>query len=289
MTNLPPPPDQPQSAYPPPGQQSAYPPPNQPAANQPPPPGQIPPPPPAGSVPQAGPQGAPFGRAASPVPPPPGSVPVVKAPPVAWLIPLAALLAVIGVFTPWFTPHGQVGKYSQDFDSLYSFKDGKVGVVAPIALVALAVSVIGLLRGKVGRRLSGSADPVRSAGKYSIGVGVVSLVCLLIAWFMVTSQYKFTAGGTEYSWDDFESKIKAAGGTLGRGPGIGFWLTLVAGVLAIVAGIVILVQAKSTASKPTTFPPQPGVTPPAPGGYPQPGAYPPPQQLSLDKQPPPSA
>jgi hypothetical protein len=233
--------------------------------------------PPPGSTPQAGPQGAPFGPPGSPVPPPPpGTVPVAKAPPVAWLIPLAALLSVIGLFTPWFTPHADKGGQTVKFDSLYSFKDGKIGLVAPIALVVLAITVIGLLRGRVRGRLAGSSDPVHSTGKYSIGVGVVALVCLVIAWFLVTTQYKFTLAGTEYSWSDFESKLKAAGATLSRGPGIGFWLTLAGGILAVIAGIVLLVQAKSTAPAP---PPAPQV----------PGAYPPAQPLSLDKQQPPSA
>jgi hypothetical protein len=256
-----------------------------------PPPGSLPPPPPPGSVPQAGPPAAPFGPPGSPIPPPPpGTMPVAKAPPIAWLIPLAALLSVIGVFTPWFTPHGQIGRYSQNFDSLYSFKDGKIGLIAPIALVVLAVTVIGLLRGKVRGRLAGSADPVRSAGKYAIGVGIVALVCLVIAWFLVTTQYKFTLAGTEYSWNDFEAKVKQAGGTLSRGPGIGFWLTLVGGLLAVIAGVVMLMQAKATAPPPPQLPPPgafPGGYPPAAG--PQYGAYPPAQQLSLDKQPPPPA
>lgn len=267
----PPPPDQPSPYQPPLYQPPSY----QPSPYQPPsqpPPGSMPPP--AGAVPQPGPQGAPFARpAASVPPPPPGTVPVAKAPPVAWLIPLAALLAVIGVFTPWFKPHGEVGKYSQDFDALYSVKDGKIGLLAPIALVVLAISVVGLLRGKVRGRLAGSADPVRSAAKYAIGVGVGSLICLVIAWVMVTSQYKFTLNGTEYSWSDFESKVKAAGGTLSRGPQFGYWLTLAGALLAVIAGIVMLVQAKSAAPAGTPTPPPPG-------------AYPPAQPPSLDKQPP---
>lgn len=256
MTSYPPPPEGPHN----------------PAPGQPSPHGQSFPPPPPSFGPQGPPQGPPAPRQ---IPAPPGVTPVPKAPPIAWLIPLAALLAVIGAFTPWFKPHGQIGRYSQDFDALYSFKDGKIGLIAPIALVVLALSVIGLLQGKVRGRLAGSTDPVRSMAKYAIGVGVVSLVCLLIAWFLVTTQYKFTVGGQEYSWNDFESKLKTAGGTLGRGPQIGYWLTLVGALLAIVAGVVMLVQAKSsTPAQPVGAPQR--TLPPPPSGYPPAGP-------SLDK------
>lgn len=266
------------TSYPPPPQGPPYP-------QQTPPPGQ--------PVPQAGPL---YGTAGSPLPPPPppppGSVPVAKAPPAAWLIPAAALLAVIGAFTPWFTPHGAVAGYSQDFSSLYSFKDGKVGLIAPIALLALAITVVGLLRGKVRGRLASSADPVRTAGKSAIAVGLVSVVCLVIAWFLVTTQYKFTANGIEYSWGDFESKIKAAGGSLSRGPQIGYWLTLAGAILALIAGVVMLVQAKTApAVQRPTLPPPGGFPPPAgnqPGAFPPPAGYPA-TGPSLDKQPPPSA
>ena len=249
------------TSYPPPGQT--------------PPPGQYPPPPPPppAFAPQQGPQQ--YGHPAdpprvSPPPPPVTQTAPVQAPPVAWLVPLAALLAVIGAFTPWFRPHGEAGGASKDFDNLYSWKDGKIGLVAPIILVILAISVIGLLQGKARGRFASGPDPVRSVAKYCIGAGVVSLVCLLIAWFLVTSQYKFQVPGRTYSWDDFEK----LGVTLSRGPQIGYWLTLVAGVLAIVGGVLMLLAAKPVPVSPSGAfpPPQNGAFPPA-----QTGAFPPAQ------------
>ena len=103
----------------------------------PPPTGQTPPPE-FGAAPQqpygapAPPPQQPYG---APVPPqqaygapaPPPYVPVetqaVKAPVVAWLVPIAALLAVIGVFTPWFkakataSANGETAHHT--FDGLY--------------------------------------------------------------------------------------------------------------------------------------------------------------------------
>ena len=137
-----------------------------------PPPPAGPPPPPTYGAPQA--YGAPL---------PPPAVPVltrvVKVPVVAWLVPLAALLALVGAFTPWFkakaTASANGKTIHHTFDGLYSFKDGKLGLLAPILLVILAAGVVGLLIGKAPARFSkGDAHPVASAGKASLIVGGVS-------------------------------------------------------------------------------------------------------------------
>lgn len=249
------------TAYPPPPGQPEY----QPAGGQypPPPPGaaQTPPPPPPNFAPQ---QSAPWPAqpGQSPVPPPPpGTAPVAKAPPAAWLLPLAALLAIIGAVTPWFRPQVSIrGRTIQAQDTLYSIKDGKIGIIAPIVLTVLAFMAIGLLRGKVRGRLAGASDPVRSVGKYAVIAGVVSAVCLLIAWFLVTTQYKF--GGA--SWSDFEKQVNAAGGSLGRGPQVGYWLTAAAALVAIAGGVVMLLQAKSEQSGPQLAPTSLQKPPPPP-------------------------
>lgn len=176
--------------------------------------------------------------------PPPGAVAAPAVPPVAWVIPPAAVLAVIGAVTPWFRPHGQVRGLSRDYDALYSIRDGKIGVIAPIALVVLALGVVNLMRGKVRGRLAASADPIRTTAKYALGAGLAALVCLVIAWFLVASQYKFAlTDGETLSFEDYRSRLEQLGGSLSRGPQPGYWLTLAGAVLAIVAGLVLLVQA----------------------------------------------
>ncbi|MEP7020309.1 MAG: hypothetical protein ABI808_06635, partial [Pseudonocardiales bacterium] len=224
-------------------------------------------------------------------PAPPPAVPVateeVKVPVVAWLVPLAALLALIGVFTPWFkakaTATGNGRTIHHTFDGLYSFKDGKIGLLAPILLVVIAIGVIGLILGRTPARLNSAAHPVASAGKASIIAGGVSLVCVIIAWFLVKSQYKFTEGGRKYGWDEYIKAFKDAGAKLelSRGPQIGYFLTIAAGVLAIVAGILMILAARSSSATPApsayppagaNFGPAPGAYPPAPAGYGQPPA-----------------
>lgn len=226
-------------------------------------------------------------------PAPPPVVPVqtesVKAPAAAWLVPLAALLALIGVFTPWFKAKANAvidgKKTSEAADALYSWKDGKIGLLAPILLIIIAIGVVGLLTGRTPARFKrGDAHPVATAGKASLIGGGVTLVCVVIAWFLVKSQYKFPGpNGKDISWDDFIKLAKDNGVKLelSRGPQIGYFLTIVAGILTIVAGILMILAARgSSSSTPTAagYPPSggnvggaPGGYPPAPGGYPQSG------------------
>lgn len=230
MTAYPPAPDQ-SAAYPPPpppapfANPAGYPPP--PPANYPSSPGAYPPAPPAANTPGTYP------------PPPPMSQPAVKAPFVAWFVPLAALVAIIGAATPWFNPTAKQNGVNvlQDGGALYSWKDGRIGLAAPILLVLLSISVIGLLRGKVGRRFKGT-NPVRSLGTSTIIIGLIAVATAVIAWFLVPGQYHFTAGATTLSWHDLQDR----GLAMSRGPQIGFFLTIVAGVLAVIAGIAVRVQ-----------------------------------------------
>ena len=109
-----------------------------------------------------------------------------KVPPAAWLVPLGAVLAVVGVFTPWFKPQASVKGKDVDVvkDSLYSFKEGRLGLIAPVLIVILAVGVVRLIQGhSVARFNRGSRSPVSSAGLGAVIVGVVALVAAAIAYF----------------------------------------------------------------------------------------------------------
>lgn len=238
------------------------------------------PPPPSGNwTPPAG---------AAPVPPAPAPVAQhVTVPPLAWLVPLAALLAVIGAFTPWFRPElHKDGRSAAVDNALYSWKDGKIGLVAPILLVILAIGVAGLLVGRTPARFTrGGAHPVASAGKAAIVAGVISVVCMIIAWFLVIGQYEITdpTTGSKTSLKSFASSV---GATTSQGPQVGYWLTGAGAVLAIVAGVLMIAAARKatgTAGFQAGPPAPPGVYPPpapsAPGAYqqqpprPAPGGY----------------
>lgn len=151
----------------------------------------------------------------------------------AWLVPVAALLAVIGALLAWFRP--RVASRARTFDAIYSVKD-KAGLVVPLALVLLSISIVGLVLGKPRGRLAGSSDPVRLAGWYCIATGLGCAVAVAVAWAMVPSLYSFDVAGRRLSWDQYQQ----AGLRLDRGPAAGFWLSCAAAALALVSGVLLV-------------------------------------------------
>lgn len=253
MTSYPPPPGE----QPAPGQ---YP---TPAVGQQPQPGAYPPPaqPQPGAYPPPG-QPVQPGAAVPPNPYVPGSgTPAehvdVKAGQIGWLVPLGALLAVVGLFTPWFKPSikatrpGNGGRVSLPFENLYSIKDGRIGILAPVVLVVVAVGVVSLLQGRVPRRFAGkSRHPVSSAGLSAIGAGVLSLLFLVVAWFLLPGQLtvsKSDAGEKLSGYNKIKDRLEGLGYkdlVLSHGAKIGFWLTAIGALLVIVAGVLLFLDGK---------------------------------------------
>lgn len=236
---------------------TSYPPPANQPANQP------------GGQPPTGP-GPAYG---APVPPPPTYAPAagvpVKAPVTAWLVPLAGLLGLIGLFTTWFAPYGDLdGQRELSGSNLHPWDDGKIGMLGPILLIVIGGAVAALLLGRISQRFSrGAAHPVVTGGRYAAGAGVVTIVCLIIAWFMLPSQYKIDLGtGGKLSWDDASDLAKENGHTLviSHGPEIGFWLTGVAALLAIIGGVLMILAARNSAAANSAAPANPYPSPPSP-------------------------
>ncbi|MEO6886727.1 MAG: hypothetical protein ABI232_10670 [Jatrophihabitantaceae bacterium] len=174
----------------------------------------------------------------------------VKVPAVAWLVPVAGLLGLIGLFTTWFAPYGDVdGERALSGSNLHPWDDGKIGMIGPILLIVIGGAVAAMLLGKISSRFTrGSAHPVVNGGRYAAGAGAVTVICLIVAWFMLASQYKVDLGtGSKLSWDDASQLAKQNGHTLtiSHGPQIGFWLTGVAAVLAIIGGVLMILSARS--------------------------------------------
>jgi hypothetical protein len=160
----------------------------------------------------------------------------VFVPAIAWAVPGAAALAVLGAFLPWFQPRGTLAGQTRTFDALYSVKD-KVGLVVPVVLVLASISVVGLLLGKPRGRLAAHPQPAHLVALYSVAAGVAGLIALVVAFAMVPSLYGFVVAGRTLSWTQYEH----VGVHLTRGADLGFWLTGAAAVLALAAGVAMLV------------------------------------------------
>lgn len=191
--------------------------------------------------------------------------PPAKAPAVAWLVPLAAGLALVGALTPWFRPtltlSTSIATQHVNGEHIFAWDDAWIGLLGSVMLVVVGIGVIGPLTGR--RALVGgrSVEPMRSAARSMIIAGAVSAACLLAAWFLLPSQYRVDDGtgtGHKISWDDAISRAKDLGvdAKIGHGPQIGFWLTAAAAALAVVTGLVLLSSHKSA-----TSPPAPHLTP----------------------------
>jgi Co/Zn/Cd efflux system component len=153
---------------------------------------------------------------------------------VAWLVVLAGALALVGAFTPWFRPKASAhGRSISARDSVYTWDDGKIGILASVLLVLAGFGVLALLLGKASRRFTANGrHPVENAGRTSMIAGAVGLVVSGGAWILVPHQYK--------QWDEIQSEVRSIGGTLSRGPQIGFFLTVAAAILALVGGAVLI-------------------------------------------------
>ena len=96
----------------------------------------------------------------------------------------------------------------------------------------------------------------------------MAVVCTVVAWFMLPSQYKIDGpDGRKLSWDDAVKLAKQEGINLdiSRGPQIGFWLTIAGAVLAIAGGVLLMAAGKKAAvALPPVPPPPPPVAPPSP-------------------------
>jgi hypothetical protein len=160
----------------------------------------------------------------------------VTVPTLGALIPLAALLALVGAVTPWFAPVGTVNdvRVLQAEHALYSWKDGRLGLIAPIALTILGIGVIALMRGRTSGRFRRSDSPLSSAGNRALWVSLISAGGLGASWEFVTHQYRppVDNGG---SWDGAQQM----GIAMSRNPQVGFYLTAAAVVLALVGGIAL--------------------------------------------------
>jgi NADH:ubiquinone oxidoreductase subunit 6 (subunit J) len=168
----------------------------------------------------------------------------VNVPPVAWLVPAAALLGLVGAFAPWFRARGVYeGHVVLEGSSLNAFTDATIGVLAPIVLIVGAVIVVLLFRGTAPRWFLGRRDPVRSVAEFVIGAGAVAVLCLVIAWFLVPAQYHFSVSGARYDW----AEVERIGIDLSRGPQFGFVLTGAAVALAMVSGALMMVMAHPVA------------------------------------------
>lgn len=189
--------------------------------------------------------------------PPPASVPIAsaplaKAPPVAWLVPIAALAAIVGAILPWFQPilynHGKALSIPE---SAHSWEAGRIGVLGPVLLVLVGILVFRRLMGKASARArKDGRNPVTRAGFVVVVAVVVTLGLQFLARAVVLKAITVNAGGKSFNLVDYASAAGYSG--ISRGTQIGFWVTAGAAVVALIGGIAMMIVGRKQASAPVS-------------------------------------
>ena len=237
----------------------------------------------------------------TPYPPPPPTPPttpappassqaavVAKAPPFGWGAVAAGVLGILALVLPWFSPSAKVGGESTSSDTSFHAWNGYLFlVVGPALLISFGLLWFQGMRGTHNNRFASSRSPVRSLSLQSIGAGAVAIVIGILAFpvFAATYKIKTSTSGSAISWGKFEKLVKAAGGSVSKGPQFGLWLLFIGGVILIVVGVLgFLATNAANKTAPAAGDAFGGPTPgyDQPGGYQQPGGYP---HGGFDQQP----
>jgi len=163
----------------------------------------------------------------------------VHFPPEIWLVFVSAAVAIAGAFVPWFDPYGTdvLGhRVLRANHAVYSWQDGRIGLLAPVLLVVFAIGILRMMRGTK-RFAASKVGPVTGVGLWALVVGALTVGCVLVANALLPGQFDTPAavGGT---W----SSVKAYGITMSRNPQTGLWLTLTAAGLCVLCGIALIVS-----------------------------------------------
>jgi hypothetical protein len=138
-----------------------------------------------------------------------------------------AVVAVVGAVLPWFAPMGR----RVSIPTAFCLQAGRIGFLAPLAIIGAALFVLGPRLGWTGKDRPGRSNEMD--GLLIAGSGAVAGAVLVLTWYLLPSSYTFTAG---LSWD----KLNAAGHALHRGPQPGYFISIAAAVLAVGCGVLLV-------------------------------------------------
>jgi hypothetical protein len=168
--------------------------------------------------------------------PAPTAEPTTRVTPLAWLAAAPAIVAIVGAVLPWFAPTGTKGGVAAvDIPKAFCLQAGRVGFLAPLALIVAAVAVLGprlglFAKGQPTRRLD-------TDGLVVAGSGLGAALVLGVAWYFLPDSYTFSGG---ISWDSLSN----AGFDLQRQPQPGYFISIAAAVIAIGCGVAMVVAGR---------------------------------------------
>jgi hypothetical protein len=183
-------------------------------------------------------------------PPPPADARPISTPRVAWLVPIAGVLAIVGAILPWFEPIGYAhGRHGSLGITSHAWQGGAIGVLAPVVLIVIGVLVLRLLVSS--RPAKPGKNPVRRYGVLAIVFALLALLFQLFARGLILHA-DVSVNGKTYHLDDLAGRAGLS--AISRGTQIGFWITAAAAVIALVGGIAMLVVGRKKDAAPVAAP-----------------------------------
>lgn len=155
-----------------------------------------------------------------------------------WLPVSFAVPALVGAALAWFAPTGSGQGGGLQIAPAYCWQAGRIGFLAPLALVIAAVAVLGPRHGWFAK---GEPRTYRHDGLVLLAGGVGAGVVLALTWWLLPKSYTFSAGLT---WESLVS----LGYRIARNPQPGYFVTIAAAADAIACAVADLVLAKRQAS-----------------------------------------
>ncbi len=158
----------------------------------------------------------------------------------------AAVLGLLGLLLPWYSP-----KLSRSLPDLqiqpltyHAWSGWFFLVAAPIALIAYGMFWLQALRGRHNSRFAASADPVRTLSMQSIIAGVVALALALLSTVLVKHHYK--------NWDEAARLAQSQGASLQKNPQLGLYCGILGALALIAAGAIgLLLKSAGSAAGPS--------------------------------------
>jgi hypothetical protein len=162
----------------------------------------------------------------------------------AWLPVGFAVVALVGAALPWFAPAGTGHGAHLTIPDAHCWQAGRIGFLAPLVLVLVALSIVGPRLGWFGK--DQPPRQLRRDGLLLAGAGVLAGAVLVVTWLLLPKSYTFSG----LTWDN----LVANGISMRRGPQPGYFLTIAAAADALVCGVIYLVAARREGSDKTDVP-----------------------------------
>ncbi|MGH8861983.1 MAG: hypothetical protein ACRDVG_12255 [Jatrophihabitantaceae bacterium] len=156
-----------------------------------------------------------------------------------WLAASPPLVAIPGAALPWFAPTGSgAGHVGLDIPQAFCWQAGRIGFLAPLALVVVGLAVLGPRLGWFGR--DQPPRTVRRDGLLIAAAGLFAGLVLFATWLLLPRSYTFGA----LSWDT----LLAAGYHLARGPQAGYFVSVAAAADALGCGVAFVLLGRREVS-----------------------------------------